>query len=200
MVTVGGFMSYRWWFCQASRTAGKCETQPCAFCHPQKGKSLSPCRLLFQIFPWPAFDTASPAPAGREPGLGCFPQSRGMQPYLGAVRGQRGASARTRLGRPVQNSSSCGCSWISGGGGGKASPCVLGVAARTEPARNTAFNFLRGRERDINREWFSAQGNYKSFLKHKVRFQVDLGFCCILEEYKNNFPRILQEIFSSGIS
>lgn len=39
-----------------------------------------------------------------------------------------------------------------GGGGGKASPCVLGVAARMEPARNTAFNFLRGRERDVNTE------------------------------------------------
>lgn len=33
-----------------------------------------------------------------------------------------------------------------GEGGGKASPCVLGVAARMEPARNVAFNFLRGGE------------------------------------------------------
>lgn len=79
-------MLYRPCFCQASRTAGKRETQLCAFCHPQKGKSLSPCRLLFQIFPWPALDTASPAPTGREPGLGCFPQSRGTQPYLGGRR------------------------------------------------------------------------------------------------------------------
>lgn len=31
-------------------------------------------------------------------------------------------------------------------GGGKASPCVLGVAARMEPAGNLAFNFLRGGE------------------------------------------------------
>lgn len=69
-----------------------------------------------------------------------------------------------------------------------------------EPAGNTAFNFLRGRERDINKEWFSAQGNYKSILKPEVRFQVELAFWSVLGEYKNIFSLILQEIFSSGTS
>lgn len=45
-----------------------------------------------------------------------------------------------------------------GGGGGKASPCVLGVAARMEPAGNTAFNFLRGRERDIKQGVILSSG------------------------------------------
>lgn len=90
-------------------------------------------------------------PGGSRAGL--FPQSRGTQPYLGAGRGQRAASARTRPGRPGKTAPAVPDHGFGGrGGGGKASPGVLGVAARTEPARNTAFNFLRGRERDINSE------------------------------------------------
>lgn len=73
-------------------------------------------------------------------------QSRGIQPYLGGRRGKRQLAFAHGPRKTVPAVAA------HGSGGGQASPCALGVAARMETAGNAAFNFLRGRERDRNSE------------------------------------------------
>jgi len=108
VVTVGDFTLYRCVLTKLPRQQENLKPTRVLFVIASEAEA-SPRGLLFEIFLWPAFDTASPGPAGREPGpdpgwrLPAVPGSaaRPRGPVPASFADKEEASAGARRGRPA---------------------------------------------------------------------------------------------------